>query len=519
MGEHASTRRRAGGREGRRALRAAKPAEAAVHAGLLGGRFKPLADGDVLKIHRAALDVLERIGIADPIPSCVEIVTKAGGRMSDDGRLCFPPALVEDVLTRACRGFVLHGHEPAHDLEISGQRVHFGTAGAAVHVVDMDSGDYRSSTLADLYDIARLVDALDNIHWCLRPVVARDLADGRELDINTAYAVMSGTAKPCGTSIMNPESVAAVMAMFDLAAGGEGRFRARPFCHMSNCFVVPPLRFAAESCAVLESTVRAGVPVILLAAGQAGATSPAALAGAVVQEIAEVLAGVVYVNLIAPGHPAILGAWPFVSDLRTGAMSGGGGEQAVLMAACAQMANFYGLPCSIAAGMADSKIPDAQSGFEKGYTTALAGLAGATMVHEAAGMQASLLGFALEGLVIDNDMLGAVLRAVRGIEINDETLSVAVIDEVARGPGHYLGHDQTLSLMERDYVYPLVGDRNDPQSWIDQGATDIRARARDRARSILDGHFPAHIDPAIDARIREIVDITLPRSRMTPGGG
>jgi len=490
----------------------------AVRAGLPGGRYRPLSDTEVHRIHRAALAVLERVGIADPIPAWAARITAAGGRIGPSGRLHFPPALVEDCLAKACRGFVLHGRDPRHDLEITGRRVHFGTGGAAVHVVDLESGEYRDSTLGDLYDIARLIDALDNIHWCMRPVVARDMPTALDLDINTAYAILAGTTKPVGMSVSTPANVATVLALYDLVAGGEGRFRARPFSHVSSCFVVPPLRFAAEACAALDALVAGGVPVILLAAGQAGATSPAALAGAVVQEVAEVLAGVVAVTLLEPGHPIVFGAWPFVSDLRTGAMSGGGGEQAVLMAACAQMGDFYGLPCSIAAGMADSKIPDAQSGFEKGYTTALGGLAGATMVHEAAGMQASLLGFAFESLVIDDDMLGAVLRTVRGIEVSDETLSVDVIAEVAEGPGHYLGHAQTLARMERDYVYPVVGDRESPGDWREKGATDIRERARRRAREILAGHFPAAIDPATDAAIRARFTIHLPPRAMAPPG-
>ena len=514
-----STQKRQGGRAARKALRERKPtsAESPVRGGLLGGRFKPLNDNDVLRIHNAALDILERVGVAGAIPSCIELISSAGGRLGDNGRLYFPRGLVEDMLAITCRRFTLHGHDSEFDLDLRGQRVHFGTAGAAVHVVDMDTGKYRDSTLADLYDIARLVDTLDNIHWCLRPLVARDMETTRDLDINTAYAVMNGTRKPCGTSLISPENVKPVIDMFDMAAGGEGKFVERPFCHISSCFIVPPLCFAAETCEVLEAAVRLGMPVILLSAGQAGATSPAALAGAVVQEVAEVLAGIVYVNLIKPGHPLVFGAWPFVSDLRTGAMSGGSGEQALLMAACAQMADFYGVPCSVAAGMADSKIPDAQSGFEKGYTTALAGLAGSTMVHEAAGMHASLLGVAYESFVIDNDMLGAVLRTVRGIDVNENTLSVDVIAEVCAGPGHYLGHAQTLDLMERDYVYPAVGDRDNPDDWREKGGTDIRTRAKATVRETLTSHFPQHIDPAIDARIRERFDIKLPREFMEMG--
>ena len=197
------------------------------------------------------------------------------------------------------------------------------------------------------------------------------------------------------------------------------------------------------------------MPVLLLPAGQAGATSPAALAGAVVQEVAEALAGLVYVDAIRPGAPAIFGPWPFVSDLRTGAMSGGSGEQALLMAACAQMGHFYDLTVGVASGMTDSKLPDAQAGYEKGYNHALVGNAGANLIYEAAGMHASLLGFCIESLVIDNDAIGATLRTIRGIEVDDETLSVDVIrDACIGGPGHFLGHPQTLSRMQSEYLYP-----------------------------------------------------------------
>jgi trimethylamine--corrinoid protein Co-methyltransferase len=264
---------------------------------------------------------------------------------------------------------------------------------------------------------------------------------------------MMATTKHVGTSWVHPDHVKASLEMLHLMAGGEARWRARPFVSMSSCFVVPPMKFAEDACGALEVAVRGGMPILLLAAGQAGAASPAALAGCVVQEVAEVLGGLVYVNSIVPGHPCIFGTWPFVSDLRTGAMSGGSGEQALLMAACAQMAQFYDLTGGVAAGMADSKVPDAQAGFEKGYNHALVGNSGANMIYESAGMHASLLGACKESVLIDNDSLGAVQRTIRGIEISDETLSVEVMREVCiGGPGHYLGHSQTLSRMQSDYV-------------------------------------------------------------------
>ena len=522
MAEQAVAQRRRGGRSARHELRAAPipEAERAVRPGLESDRYRPLSDTDVRRIHTAALDALEHIGLADPIPSCVELVTAAGGRVSDEGRLLFPRALVEDVVAKAARNIVIHGQDPKHDMDLTGNRVHFGTAGAAVHIVDVATRAYRESTLADLYDIARLVDRLDHVHFFQRPVVARDMVEPRDLDLNTCYASVAGTRKHVGTSFVLPEHVEEAAAMLHLVAGGEEKWRARPFVSMSCCFVVPPLKFAEDACRCLEAAVRAGMPVLLLAAGQAGATSPAPLAGAVVQEVAEVLAGLVYVNLTAPGHPTIYGPWPFVSDLRTGAMSGGSGEQALLMAACAQMGQFYDLPTGVPAGMTDSKLPDAQSGYEKGYTEALLALTGCNMIYEAAGMHASLLGFSLESLVIDNDMIGSVLRTVRGIEVTDESLSLETMRSVCvEGPGHFLGHEQTLGLMQSEYVYPEVGDRASPKEWLEQGSTDVVQRASRRVKEILAEHYPRHIDAALDSEIRRGFDIKLPEGFMQAGNG
>ncbi len=140
------------------------------------------------------------------------------------------------------------------------------------------------------------------------------------------------------------------------------------------------------------------------------------------------------------------------------------------MAAVAQMANFYNLPGSVAAGMTDAKLPDNQAGFEKGVTTTIVALAGGNFVSESAGMLASLVGVSYEALVIDNDMLGLVQRTLRGIEVTDETLSVEVMREVAGGAGHYLGHAETLERMESEYLYPRIADRRSPDSWREAGA-------------------------------------------------
>jgi trimethylamine--corrinoid protein Co-methyltransferase len=516
MSDTTQTSRR-GGREARRILRAQPLPEnqRPVWPGMEGGRYKPLTESDIIKIHHAALEVLEQIGLADAIPSGIKVMTEAGAKLNDNGRLTFPRALVEDTVSKAARRFVLHGQDPRHDLEPWGKRVYFGTAGAAVHIVDPITGEYRESTLKDLYDIARLVDSLDHIHFFQRAIVCRDLLDPFELDVNTCYASVMGTSKHVGTSWVAPEQVDASLQMLHMIAGGEHLWRKRPFVSQSNCFVVPPLKFAADACRCLEAAVRGGMPVLLLSAGQAGATAPASLAGAIVQEVAEVLAGLVYVNAIKPGAPAIFGTWCFVSDLRTGAMSGGSPEQALLSAAAAQMGQFYDLTCGTASGMTDSKLPDEQAGAEKAYNHALVGNAGANLIYESAGMHASLLGFCMESLLIDNDIIGATQRTIRGITVDEDSLSLETIRKTClEGPGHYLGADQTLRLMQTEYVYPSVGDRMSPKEWAEQSKPGYIERAVKQTRAILGRHYPRHVPDATDDAIRARFPVRLPKERM-----
>ncbi len=512
-----SERRRAGGRAARVAARAAGPAddEKAVRPGFMGGAYRPLSESDMQRVYDTALDLLEEIGMGSPVPEFVEVVTEAGGHMDDKERLHYPRDVVQRIVEEvALKSWVWHGLDEDRSIELSERKVHFGTAGAAVLMLDHATRTFRHSTTADLYDIARLVDTLEHIHFFVRTVVAREVETSRDVDINTAYATMMGTTKPQGTSFFRPEHVHEVVEMYDHVLGGPGEFRKRPFVVANNTFVVPPLRFAYESAECMVAQVHAGMPINLLSAGQAGATSPAALAGSLVQALAECLAALTSVNLMNPGHPCVMGLWPFVSDLRTGAMTGGSGEEAVLNAAAAQVANWLGLPSGVAAGMADSKLPDNQAGYEKGITTTLAGQAGANLVYESAGMLASLLACSLEGLVIDNDMLGSVNRTVRGIDVNDETLSAQVIKDVISGPGHFLGNDQTLHLMQREYVYPKVGDRNNPDDWKDLGSTDVAQRAHEHVKKIMTSHFPTHITQEQDDWIRERFSIALPAAEV-----
>jgi len=488
---------------GRRSLPQVAPGGLATRA------YQPLSESDIKKIHEASLDVLERTGI-EVLPSEVrQIFSQAGARIDESAnRVRIPKAMVEDALAKACKRFTLAGREERYDLDMGGDRVYMGTGGAAVKVVDL-SGQVRESRLEDIARIGRLVDALDNIHFYLRPVVAQDVPD-ELLDVNKTYAAISNTSKHVMTSAYNVKSTREVIEMVSMVTGSKAAYEARPIVSFTNCWTVSPLRYASETVEVLVELIRQNIPVTISSAPQSGATSPAALAGTLVQINAEELSGIVLCNLIRPGARVLMGYVPSVADLRTGNFVGGAPEFALMNAAAAQLGHFYDIPMYNSSALTDSKVSDIQAGYEKGITSTAAALAGSNYIHHSAGFLESMLTVSYEQYVIDDDINGSIMRMVRGIEVNDETLSVEVIDQVCQKGGNYLGTKQSRKMMRSEFYYPHTGDRERRREWEKAGSLDMRERARARAQQILETHEPTRLDPAIDRAIRKRFKILLP---------
>ncbi|MGR3486031.1 MAG: trimethylamine methyltransferase family protein [Paracoccaceae bacterium] len=501
-----TVRRRGGGRQERVARRAAGPVVDPCPPGQPGGAYRPLTDEQLARITDTAFRLLAELGMGE-VPERLRGDLIAAGAQPAGDRLLLPRDMVERAIELAAKRFTLHGRDPARSIEVGGDAVHFGTGGAAVQTLDLDTGLYRPSTLADLRDFTRLQDTLRNVSWFTRCCVATDMPDDLSLDANTLHALLANTTKPVATSFTTAETMPPLLAMLDVAAGGPGAFAQRPFLKAHISPVISPLRFGEDAIAVLYGCLEAGIPVSNITAAQSGATAPATLAGFLAQSLAETLASLVAVNVIKPGHPMVFSNWPLVIDLRTGAFAGGGGEIAVLNAASAQLSNRLGLPSGVASSMTDAKAIDAQHGAEKALTALAAGLAGGNLIYESSGMTASLLGASFEAFVLDDEMHSAIYRTLRGIEVDADTLAFDTIREAVLGEGHFLGHAATYAAMERDYHYPALADRQTPAAWAEAGAMDAWGRANARAREILSTHRPAYLTPDQDAAIRDLAPI------------
>ncbi|MEM7091097.1 MAG: trimethylamine methyltransferase family protein [Pseudomonadota bacterium] len=503
-----NTRAKRGGRQERLAQRAAGPRVDPCPPGQVGGLYTPLTSAEVERIYHTALDLLEKLGMGE-VPNRLRDDLLAAGATFEPalGRVHFPPSLVEDAIDKAAKTFVLHGRDDTRSIEVGGNRVYFGTGGAAVQTLDLDTGQYRDSTLTDLHDFTRLQDTLSNVSWFTRCCIATDVPDIFDLDVNTAYALIRNTTKPTATAFTVAENVEPIVSMFDIAAGGTGEFARRPFMKAHISPVISPMRYGEDAVDVVYECIRHNIPISCITAAQAGATAPATLAGFLAQSLAETLASLVMVHAIRPGYPMVFSNWPLVIDLRTGAFSGGSGETAVLNAASAQVSNWLGLPSGVASSMSDAKAIDAQYGAEKGLTSLAAALAGGNLIYESSGMTASLLGASFEAFVLDNEMHSHTYRVLRGIEVSDQNLGFEAICDAVLGEGHFLGGQHTFSAMERDYFYPELADRNEPRTWAAAGATDAWTRARAHARDILQDHKPEYLTRGQDAEIRSRFNI------------
>ena len=475
--------------------------------GLVGGRYKPLTDEQVKQIHAASLAILERTGVQVEEPEALELF-KAAGAHIDGNRVRLSSALVEAAVDSAPSRVVLAGRDPKNDLILEGARVHIGTGGAALQILDLETEKIRPAVLEDVADMARIVDALDNIHFYLLPIYPTDISE-ETVEISKYYAALANTTKHVQGGVYTIQGIRDVIEMSERIMGGGAALRERPIVSFITSWMISPLKFASDVTTLLLEVCQQRIPVVLSSAPMAGSTAPITLAGMLAQLNAEQLAGLTLTQLAQPGCPVLIGPIPATANLRSGRYMGGSIELGLCNAAITQMAHFYQVPIYNSAGMTDSKLPDIQAGIEKTQSVIQVALAGGNFIHHAAGMLEDMSTIAYEQFVIDNEVLGMAMRAVRGIEVNDETLALDIIDRV--GPGnHYLKDKHTVRHMRTEYYFPsAVINRQNRHDWEAEGETDARSRAKEIAHRILEEHQPSSIDPDIDAWIKKRFASTL----------
>jgi len=455
---------------------------------LRGGQYKLLSRGDIHSVHSASLEVLEKVGMTIYNEHALKLLDKAGATVDyEKKRVWVPPNLVQEAVKKAPRSVKLCARKPEYDIRLEDRLVYFGTGGSTPYVLDLETGKKREAILEDIKNLALLTNSLENVHFFHIPVYPQDVP-GKVTGIYRFHEALTYCVKPVYGSVLSVKEVDGVIKMGENLAGSAEALRKRPLIGMITC-VTAPLMWDETYVQILLKTAEKGVPVIISSEPLAGGTGPATLAGSLVQQNAEALSGVVLTQLVNPGTPVIYGTVATILDPKLGSYVAGAVEMGLLNVAGAQMAQFYQLPIYATGGMTDSKIPDIQAGYEKAIISLMTGLAGANLVHDAAGVIESAVTYSYEQMIIDDEILGMVLRAVRGIEVNDDTLAVDVIKSVCPD-GHFLSQRHTLKHVKTEYFLPKLSDRTKREAWKDKGMKDAWQRSREMAKAILSSIKP-----------------------------
>ncbi len=478
-----------------------------VRKGLTGGSFKPLTEESIDKVHQTVMQVIEEVGFEVNSGAVLELFKGAGAWVDQEKRLVrLPRERAMELIEMAPSEVRLCGQDEKHDILLGGRRVYTGTGGTALYIYYPDTGQRQLASLDDLKRIARLVDKLDNIHLFMLPTYPSELPV-EQVDVNRFFAGLDNTTKHVMGGVYTLDGVKRVIQMAELVAGSSERLRQRPLISMIACSV-SPMKLDGQYGDLVVTIAKSGIPVVCPAEPLCGATSPVTLAGNLVIQTVDSLMGVMLTQIANPGTPVIFGSVATSIDLRDFKYLAGSVEMGLLNAAGAQMAQFYKLPFYATGGMTDSKVLDAQSGYESAVTSLLCALAGANFIHDAAGLMEFALTVCYEKYVIDNEILGMVMRAVEGIKVDDDTLAFDLIKQVGPG-GNFVTAKHTRRFMRSEHYQPSLSNRDSREEWEAMGGETTWERAAKEVKEIIANHdysLPVEIKQQVLAEIAGIVD-------------
>jgi trimethylamine--corrinoid protein Co-methyltransferase len=453
-----------------------------------------LGDEQVRQIHLATLEVLERTGVQISHPRALEILHGAGARVVGN-RVHLPAWLVEDAIRQAPSRVILGRRDGTRSVFLEENKVWFGPSLDCIDYLDPITDERVRFTSEHCAITATVADALPNFTWVMTIGMADDVAPDIA-DRVIAKQVLTHCEKPLVFCCKDVNSTQDIYEMYVIAAGSEERFRQAPTCvHYSE--PISPLLYYDPAVDKILFCAEKGIPLINYPAPQGGSTAPATFAGEIVQGSAESLSGLVLAQLVRPGAPFIYGAFATIMDMKTTVFSYGAPEMSLMVAAMAQVAQFYRLPFFGTAGCSDAKFPDAQAAAEAAFSCLSSALSGANLVHDSGWLDHGSVASPAY-IVLVNEVLHMVNQFLGGVPVNDETLALDIIDGVGPG-GHYLHQDHTLQHF-RGVWYSQLFDRSIHAQWLEKGGN----RFEERLRALTEEVMKHKVTPLPDEVIKEL---------------
>jgi trimethylamine--corrinoid protein Co-methyltransferase len=461
--------------------------------------------------HAASLEVLANVGLLVRNEKARLIFKQHGCQVDDEQQIVkFPLTLVEEFRVMLSPTFTFYGRDPKYDRTLPRDGPVIVTGSSAPDVIDPFTGHVRRARSEDIARIAHLIQELPAYDIFSISTLADDAPSG-QFTLARLYPSLKHCLKPIRSTTRDMEDAASVMQLLYTLAGGVEAYHLHPFVTHHYCPIVSPLTMDQLSTEAIIFFSEAGLPVYPSIVPNAGLTSPMSMAGTLVQGNAEFLAISVLMQMVRPGTPTIYATLPTVADMRTGAYASGGIECGMLHMAFAQMARFYNVPCGGYIGLSNSKLNDAQSGYETGMSTTAGVLAGVDMLNMG-GLLDALKVFDFAKAVIDDEIAQMLKRLMRGIAFSEDDLALQVITKIKPG-GSFMMSPHTAKRMKSEALLPRLADRDAREVWEKKGSLDTHARAMQRVNEILTHGgvdlIPAEIDKRIQMQFKDLVSGNL----------
>lgn len=471
--------------------------------------FEVLSQQEIERIHAASMEILSEVGISVDYCTARNLFREAGALVDEERQAVrLPESLVRWALQQAPSTFTLYGNDPSFRTEVGGEQVCFAALGTPTHILDLETGQRRMVSLADLHRHLQIINGLDYIHNSQMDIWPGDIPM-TTIHSEAILAWAHHSRKSFGMGCYGFLPTLDMMRMMAIAVGGKEELRARPR-FFAICSVGSPLKMIKMQAEGLLICAEYGQPLAMSPEGVAGSTAPASLAGLLAQENASILAHITLAQIFRPGTPVLYGTVSTIANMRLGTVALGAVETGLITAACAQLARYYGLPSRGVGGTTESKQEDFQAGLERMATLVPAVLSGVNFITCGGTLDSTMLESHLL-LVLDDEMCGMALRLAEGITVNQETLALEVIRQVGF-TGHYLNQPHTARHFRREHFLPRLLVREGYEAWEREGCRTVLDRARDRLRDILAAHQPQPLDPAVERGLQEYLELTRSRS-------
>lgn len=463
-------------------------------------QLKILDEGELWEIHCASLEILERVGVAVQDEQARTLLQGVGAKLGHSDLVRFPAKVVQHALDGCAPVVLLHGRGGRPPMRVGADRMYFGTCGYSSSVIDWKSGELRRALLSDLEETSRLTEQLEHIDFIMPPISPEDVP----VELVDRYQWRSAflyTTKHVLNQCYGAEGFRDMLGMATDVAGGLEDLQAEPFVSLLIS-ITSPLTLRRDACEVIIGGGENRIPLFIYAGPMAGATAPSTLAGCLALANAEVLAGIVLAKAVNEDVPVIYASWARTLDMKYGNVSLGAPEFGLLRAATAQLAQMYGLPSGGGGLLTDSKLPDAQSGYEKLGTAILPALSGLNMISGAAAYAGETVS-TLQGYVIDDEVAGWVKRVVAGFETDDDRLALDLVADQGPG-GQFIKEEHTLHYFRKEMWIPSLSDREGTSGWIERGGLGVRQRAQRLIEKKLASYLPPDLPQGVAERLERL---------------